>query len=334
MKKKILSLFIALITALSVTSMFAACGHEHTFSSEWSKDKVNHWHAATCEHTDEVSEKAAHTFKDGKCSVCGYVAPHEHTYAEAWTNDETYHWHAATCEHKTEVSAKAEHTLTDGKCTVCGYEEAAKCTCAEPCIICPDCGGCIDFNCKNTECIKCGDGLKSNLFEAENAILKDGETDVYFNVTNKNIPLEFEQVTYVQGVMGNAGGTFTFKINSSKAGVATLRVRNGKNFTKSVFTDNMIVMVNGEIIERDTVVNAFDNECPKPAEGPNYHSKRDFDWTNLGCINLVEGENIIVFTVVSPDSELGYNMDKIDIATSEDTTLTWTPTDNSDKVEK
>ena len=61
--------------------------HEHTYSSEWSKDETNHWHAATCEHTSEVSGRAAHTFDAGSitpaathttaglktftCSVCG-----------------------------------------------------------------------------------------------------------------------------------------------------------------------------------------------------------------------------------------------------------------------
>ena len=66
----------------------ASC-HEHTFASEWSKDDENHWHAATCEHTEEVSDKSAHTFNDGEittqptyaedgiktftCTVCGYT---------------------------------------------------------------------------------------------------------------------------------------------------------------------------------------------------------------------------------------------------------------------
>ena len=54
--------------------------HEHTFSDTWSSDENNHWHSATCEHTDEVADKAAHTWDSGtdngngkityKCSVC------------------------------------------------------------------------------------------------------------------------------------------------------------------------------------------------------------------------------------------------------------------------
>ena len=76
--------------------LFAGCGgggnggeHTHTYASTWSSDETNHWHAATCEHTDEVSDLAAHTFgnwevvteqtcvQDGvqerTCTVCGYI---------------------------------------------------------------------------------------------------------------------------------------------------------------------------------------------------------------------------------------------------------------------
>lgn len=64
--------------------ILAACGdaHEHTFSSEWTYDGTYHWHAATCEHKDEVSDKAEHTFSDDVCSVCGYERQSEETELE------------------------------------------------------------------------------------------------------------------------------------------------------------------------------------------------------------------------------------------------------------
>ena len=119
--------------------------HEHEFSDSWSKDGTYHWHAATCGHTTEVSEKAKHIFgdwqvtkdpteevegsKERTCTVCGYTATevieklaHTHKFATDWTKDETHHWHAATCEHTTEVSDKAEHSYTDGICE-CGMRE-------------------------------------------------------------------------------------------------------------------------------------------------------------------------------------------------------------------
>ena len=82
-------MFLLLCIAFSVV----ACGgnnsdngHTHTFGSEWAHDGEYHWHAATCEHTDEVSDRAKHQFgeivvdeaatptKNGfghkSCSVC------------------------------------------------------------------------------------------------------------------------------------------------------------------------------------------------------------------------------------------------------------------------
>ena len=136
--------------------------HVHTFAEEWTSDANGHWHEATCEHTTEVSGKAAHSFgnwtttkeateeaegsKERTCTVCGYPATeviakleHTHKFAEEWSKDATYHWHAATCEHPTEVSGKAEHTFgeyvsnndatteKDGtktrECSVCGYKD-------------------------------------------------------------------------------------------------------------------------------------------------------------------------------------------------------------------
>ena len=61
--------------------------HEHTFADSWTSDDTYHWHVATCEHTEEVSEKGEHTFeweitqnptetekgeKTGTCTVCEY----------------------------------------------------------------------------------------------------------------------------------------------------------------------------------------------------------------------------------------------------------------------
>lgn len=56
---------------LEVIPVINATGH--SYSSEWSKDATNHWHAATCEHTLEVADKAAHTYDSNNvCIVCGY----------------------------------------------------------------------------------------------------------------------------------------------------------------------------------------------------------------------------------------------------------------------
>ena len=164
MKK--ISLILTILLVVCVIFCVTGCKdpeiHEHEFANEWSSDGTYHWHAATCEHTTEVSDKAKHTFGDWKvtkeatekaegskertCTVCGYKATeviakldHTHKFSDEWTSDDTYHWHAATCEHTTEVSSKANHTFGDWQvvkeptdeaegskertCTECGYKE-------------------------------------------------------------------------------------------------------------------------------------------------------------------------------------------------------------------
>ena len=159
--------WFAVISAMVMALAFAGCqinsdNHEHSFSKDWTSDATDHWHAATCEHTKEVSDKAAHTFGEWKtsveateetegkkervCSVCSYKEEtniaklgHTHKFSENWTSDSIYHWHVAICGHAEEVSGKAAHTFgdyvsnndatteSDGtktrKCSVCGYED-------------------------------------------------------------------------------------------------------------------------------------------------------------------------------------------------------------------
>ena len=55
-------LFLAL-TVLAI--LLAGCNpeiHVHTFDRNWSSDETNHWHKATCEHSDEVADKATRAF--------------------------------------------------------------------------------------------------------------------------------------------------------------------------------------------------------------------------------------------------------------------------------
>lgn len=113
--------------------------HTHTFSEKWTSDAIAHWHAATCEHKTEISDKAAHIFgdwttitnptetsngqKERTCSVCKYVESfiipsleHTHDFSEDWTNDETSHWHICN-KGCSEVKDKAVHQWSDEKIT-------------------------------------------------------------------------------------------------------------------------------------------------------------------------------------------------------------------------
>ena len=158
-----LSAFVLVALAFAVAGcQIDSDRHEHSFSKDWTSNATDHWHAATCGHTKEVSDKTEHSFGDWtvtkvateeaegsrarSCTVCGYTATeaieklaHTHKFATAWTKDETNHWHAATCEHTEEVSGKAAHTFGDyvsnndatteadgtktRECSVCGYKD-------------------------------------------------------------------------------------------------------------------------------------------------------------------------------------------------------------------
>ena len=110
------------------------CGYErelashdvHTWSSDWSSDATNHWHA--CEGCSEKSDEAAHIYDDDHdttCNTCGYIRTlGDHTAASVWTTDATNHWHA--CQHdgctiKFNEGAHIYDNDQDTTCNTCGY---------------------------------------------------------------------------------------------------------------------------------------------------------------------------------------------------------------------
>ncbi|MBR2984998.1 MAG: bacterial Ig-like domain-containing protein, partial [Clostridia bacterium] len=99
------------------------CGkHTHTYSDEWTTTAEQHWHAATCIHTNMKQALAPHfdSNNDFICDVCQYVI-HTHTAEDGWTTDIEGHWHKATCEHADAKVDYAPHADEngDGKCDVC-----------------------------------------------------------------------------------------------------------------------------------------------------------------------------------------------------------------------
>jgi len=152
MKKTNLKITCAALTAALSLSMIGcavpqeapqAAPHVHTYSTEWTKNETDHWHASTCGHEDAVSEKAPHDFpeewtivtpatesstglRERICTTCGYKAEEiidylDHSYSSTWSHNAYSHWHKATCEHRWAESDNAPHTLENGICTVCGY---------------------------------------------------------------------------------------------------------------------------------------------------------------------------------------------------------------------
>ncbi len=135
------------------TEAVAKLTHVHTYSSEWSKDETNHWHAATCAHTTEKKDVEAHQWNDGvvttpateeaagvktfTCTVCEQTKTepieqlaHTHKYdMTTWVKtDASGHYRPTTCGHEDKTKDFAEHEYTDDDdfdCNVCGYVRQA-----------------------------------------------------------------------------------------------------------------------------------------------------------------------------------------------------------------
>lgn len=132
--------------------------HKHEYSDEWKYDEKYHWHFATCEHANEVSDKEAHDFDNGvvlkeptdtldglkkyTCQTCGYekeekiVSTHTHTPIDGYHSDKSFHWEVCECgekinfkKHRFEngIVVKEPTSTSDGlviyKCSNCGYEK-------------------------------------------------------------------------------------------------------------------------------------------------------------------------------------------------------------------
>lgn len=67
--KKLVSLLLAVCMCFSVSVIFTACGHEHTYKTEWSKDKTHHWHACTDKNCADVADKTQHTWNKGEVTT-------------------------------------------------------------------------------------------------------------------------------------------------------------------------------------------------------------------------------------------------------------------------
>ncbi len=110
MKKRIVTLIGVLCLLLALPFVFSACvstePHTHEFAGEWTGDDTHHWHAAVCEHSNEVADRAEHTWDTRTvltepteteagsmqytCTVCGAtktepIAAVGHTHA--WVED-------------------------------------------------------------------------------------------------------------------------------------------------------------------------------------------------------------------------------------------------------
>ena len=62
MKNKIINFLLAFFVILPTIFVFSACGHNHSFSEDWSYDATHHWHEAICKHESNKKGYAEHSF--------------------------------------------------------------------------------------------------------------------------------------------------------------------------------------------------------------------------------------------------------------------------------
>ena len=116
------------------------CGEKrsitHNYSTKWSSDGTQHWHACTvCGDKKDVQAHtpgaAATADKPQTCTVCSFVLQpalgHTHQFGQDWKSDVIGHWHeCATCEEIKDVENHVYDSDCDSVCDVCGYIRAAE----------------------------------------------------------------------------------------------------------------------------------------------------------------------------------------------------------------
>lgn len=192
---------------------------------------------------------------------------------------------------------------------------------------CPVCGKCMDMECDDPVCAeKCGDAssYKTYTLQAEdyNVSLRAGargELTTVRVIDDAGVTDEIKErnsdVVYIGNFNASAGATIEYNVWAEKDATATLLVSVCKRLSSAIFTQGVAVMVNNEMLERDTFV---------PSTGTGTDTWADFIDVNLGCIQLKSGMNNIQFMNISAD--FGYNFDNIKIKT--DAKIGW-----SDKAE-
>lgn len=192
---------------------------------------------------------------------------------------------------------------------------------------CPVCGKCMDMECEDPVCAeKCGDAssYKTYTLQAEdyNVSLRAGargELTTFRVIDDAGVTDEIKErnsdVVYIGNFNASAGATIEYNVWAEKDATATLLVSVCKRLSSAIFTQGVAVMVNNEMLERDTFV---------PSTGTGTDTWADFIDVNLGCIQLKSGMNNIQFMNTSAD--FGYNFDNIKIKT--DAKIGW-----SDKAE-
>lgn len=103
----------------------------HTFSSAWSRNSTQHWHACNvCGEKSDVGSHypgpAATEERAQYCLTCGLMMmpqkAHTHVYAAEYSSDAREHWYACEgCNNRKSVEAHSYDDPCDPDCNICGH---------------------------------------------------------------------------------------------------------------------------------------------------------------------------------------------------------------------
>ena len=88
------------------------CKHEKVTKKS---NYTYHWDE--CNSCGATLNKTKHTYKDGKCTVCGYACVHSNT---EWKSNADEHWQVCKECGTVVTGTKEQHSFSNGQCTKCG----------------------------------------------------------------------------------------------------------------------------------------------------------------------------------------------------------------------
>lgn len=155
---------------------------------------------------------------------------------------------------------------------------------------CPVCGGCLDMECMEPECLtKCGDAYA---YASTFTVAED------FNIATTGLTYDKSKGYYV-GFDKTNEGALVFSFTSEETATMNLVAYVYKSAEEDIFTDVIETTVNGEKLDRSSVIHSG--------------STSEIATVNLGCINVVGGENTISF-VAEGDGAHAHEFTAIQIA--------------------
>lgn len=204
MKKRLKQILVFIVFFLTIS--FYSCNnlieeHVHSYSEDWTYDDNYHWHAATCEHSDQVVDKQFHLYHirdEGEV----IVAP------TCTTKGSAKKYCVTCCAEKIVILNETEHLYNKGEittpatCTAKGMKTYTCTTCNETKteeieiiahdykkLVCSMCGESPVTISSTTDVIKDSektDDLSLKIFEFSHSEV-DGYNDyfIYYSLTNE-----------------------------------------------------------------------------------------------------------------------------------------------------